>query len=144
MELTILMPCLNEAETLAACIQKAYRLLDLPGVLIWWPLSSAARGNMDCQVTKKSPAEFDFGGRLSARLLSRPQLSFRSEAGLISAAMASASASRAASWPLARADLSVILSVMNSIFFIGAMSSRMIFPLAGAQLPFSMTATLRF
>ena len=45
MELTILTPCLNEAETLAACIQKAYRLLDLPGVLIWWPSSGAARGN---------------------------------------------------------------------------------------------------
>ncbi len=32
-ELTILMPCLNEAETLAACIDKAHRYLDRSGVV---------------------------------------------------------------------------------------------------------------
>ena len=32
LELTILMPCLNEAETLATCIQKALRFLDRSGI----------------------------------------------------------------------------------------------------------------
>ena len=32
LELTILMPCLNEAETIATCIQKALRFLDRSGI----------------------------------------------------------------------------------------------------------------
>ena len=32
MELTILMPCLNEAETLATCVRKARAFLDASGV----------------------------------------------------------------------------------------------------------------
>ncbi len=32
-ELTILMPCLNEAETLAACIRQAFAFLETSGVV---------------------------------------------------------------------------------------------------------------
>lgn len=32
MELTILMPCLNEAQTLASCIDKAQRFLQCAGI----------------------------------------------------------------------------------------------------------------
>ena len=31
-ELTVLMPCLNEAETLATCIQKAWRYIRRSGI----------------------------------------------------------------------------------------------------------------
>ena len=56
LELTILMPCLNEAETLATCIDKARRYLDTSGIR--GEILVADNGS------SRTPALFNFDGFL--------------------------------------------------------------------------------